>query len=84
MGGYVDVQMILKALQAQLTKDSVGKAFYDRNITMWNNIYFTGGEYKDGGLVSNGELNFVDKTTNSLKQLNKLADEMFKIKREQK
>jgi hypothetical protein len=84
MGGYVDVQMILKALQPQLTKDSISKAFYDRNITMWNNIYFTGGEYKDGGLVSNGELNFVDKTTNSLKQLNQYADEMAKIHMEYK
>ena len=40
-----------------------GKVYYDRNITMWNNIYFTGGEYKDGGLVSTAELNFMDKNT---------------------
>ncbi len=76
--------MILKAMQTELTKDSMGKAFYDRNISMWNNFYFTGGEYKDGGLVSKGELNFVDKTTNSLKQLNQYANDMAKIHMEEK
>ncbi len=84
MGGFVDVQMILKALQTELTKDSINKAYYDRNLSMWNNIYFTGGEYKDGGLVSNGELNFVDKNTNSLKQLNQYVDDMAKIHIEEK
>ena len=84
MGGYVDVQMVLKALQPELTKDSIGKLYYDRNITMWNNAYFTGGDYKKGGLVSSGELNLVDKTTNSLKQLNQFINDMVKINTEHK
>jgi hypothetical protein len=84
IGGYVDIQMILKAFQTEITKDSTGKAFYDRNIAMWNNVYFTGGEYKDGGLVSSGELNLVDKTTNSLKQLNQYMNDMVKMHMEEK
>ena len=84
IGSFVDVQMILKAMQAQLTKDSIGKIYYDRNIAMWNNFYFTGGEYKNGGLVSNGELNLVDKTMNSLKQLNQYADDISKVVIEEK
>jgi len=46
---------------------------------MWNNVYITGGEYKDGGIVTNGEVNFRDKNTNSLKQLNKYFDDISKV-----
>lgn len=83
-GGFVDIQMILKALKQELTKDSMGKVYYDRNITMWNNLYFRGGEYKDGGLVNYAELNFVDGKSNSLKQLNQFLDDNVKIIMEKK
>ena len=84
MGGFVDMQMILKAMQSEFTKDSIGNAYYVRNIAIWNNFSFTGGEYKNGGLVSNGELNFLDKKTNSLKQLSQYVDDMAKIKEEER
>ena len=84
MGGFVDVQMILKALQPQLTKDSSGQVLYNTNIAMWNTIYFTGGEYKNGSLVGNGEINLMDTKTNSLKQLNKYVDETVKVMVEKK
>ncbi|HEV8081195.1 MAG TPA: hypothetical protein VGP43_10800, partial [Chitinophagaceae bacterium] len=83
-GTFVDMQMILRAMQPQLTKDSIGKVYYDRNIAMWNNFYFTGGEYKNGGLVSNGDINLVDKTRNSLKQLNQYVDDISKVVIEEK
>ncbi|HEV8081149.1 MAG TPA: DUF4836 family protein [Chitinophagaceae bacterium] len=84
MGGFVDIQMILKAMQPEFTKDSISNAFYIKNIATWNNFSFTGGEYKNGGLVSNGELNFLDKKTNSLKQLSQYADDIAKIKEEER
>lgn len=84
MGGFVDLQIIFKSLQAEFSKDSSGKFYYDRNISMWNNIYFTGGEYKDGGLVSNAEINLIDKNTNSLKQLNQYIDDNLKVAIEKK
>ena len=84
MGAFIDVQMILKSMQQAVTADSASQALYNLNIGMWNNIYSTGGEYKDGGLVYNTEVNLVDKSTNSLKQLNKLVDQMCKIKSTQK
>lgn len=79
LGGFANLQMILKGLQPQFTKDSMGKVHYARNIAMWNNAYLTGGEWKNGGLVTKGELNLMDKTTNSLKQLNKYIDDNAKI-----
>ena len=84
MGGFVDLQIIFKSLQAEFSKDSSGKFYYDRNISMWNNIYFTGGEYKDGGLVSNAEINLIDKNINSLKQLNQYIDDNLKVAIEKK
>ncbi len=84
MGSFVDIQMILKALQTELTKDSVKKRYYDQNIRMWNNFYGIGGEYKNGSLVSETEVNLVDKNTNSLKQLNKYIDALSIIAREEK
>ena len=79
MGGYVDFQMILKALQPEFAKDSTDQFYYNRNLSMWNNLYFSGGEFKNGGIVTNVELNLVDKTTNSLMQLNKYIDDNAKV-----
>jgi hypothetical protein len=84
MGGFVDIQMILKAMQPELAKDSTGKKYYDRNISMWNNVVFTGGEFKKGGIVHFAELNMVDNNTNSLKQLNSFVDDMVKLSVENK
>jgi hypothetical protein len=84
MGGYADIQMILKALQSDIAKDSIAKKYYDRNITMWNNVVFTGGEFKKGGIVHFAELNMVDNNTNSLKQLNAYIDDMVKLSEENK
>ena len=82
-GGYIDVQMIMKTYQPKST-DSAGLAMYQKSIAMWNNAYVTGGEFKDGGLISNFEVNLIDKTTNSLKQLNKYFDALSIITKEEK
>jgi hypothetical protein len=84
LGGFIDLQTILKSLQPVATADSTGKILFDKNAAMWNNVFITGGEYKDGGLVFNYEVNLIDKTTNSLKQLNALVDQMARITKEQK
>jgi len=83
MGVFVDLQMLIKSVQPMVT-DTAAKALCNLNVSMWNNIYSTGGEYKDGGLVYTTEINLLDKSTNSLKQLNKLFDQMAKIHLEEK
>lgn len=70
IGGYVNLQYIMQATKAELTSDSSGKLMYDASIKMWDNIYLKGGDYSDGGLSYDIEINLLDKTTNSLKQLN--------------
>lgn len=83
MGVYVDLQMLLKSVQPVIT-DTAAQNLYNLNLSMWNNIYSTGGEYKDGGLVYNTEINLLDQNTNSLKQLNKLFDQVAKMHMEDK
>lgn len=69
-GGYVNIQYILKSFQAENARDSSAKIVFDESLKMWDNVYATGGKYVDGGIVYTFEINLVDKTTNSLKQLN--------------
>ncbi|MES2848418.1 MAG: DUF4836 family protein [Bacteroidota bacterium] len=70
MGGYFNIQSILKAVGPQASKDSLAKVVYDASLKIWDNIIFKGGEFKDGAMLSTAEINLVDKNTNSLKQLN--------------
>ena len=70
IGGYVNLQYIMQATRSELAKDSSDKIVYDASLKMWDNIYLKGGDYSDGGLSYDIEINLVDKTTNSLKQLN--------------
>jgi hypothetical protein len=84
VGAFVDLQMILKTMQQKISSDSLDKIQFAKNLSLWNNIYVSGGEYKDGGIVTNAEVNFIDKSTNSLVQLNKYIDENTKIIMEKK
>jgi hypothetical protein len=69
-GGYVNLQYIMKAMETSMTKDSSAKIAYDASLKMWDNVYIWGGKYNDGGVSYNMEINLLDKSTNSLKQLN--------------
>ncbi|HMK05433.1 MAG TPA: DUF4836 family protein [Ferruginibacter sp.] len=84
-GGYVNLQYIMKAMETSMTKDSSAKIAYDASLKMWDNVYMSGGKYNDGGVSYSMEVNLLDKSTNSLKQLNQylgklgyLADERKK------
>lgn len=77
-GGFVDIQTILKAFQSEF-RDSSDKVIYALNTGMWENAYLYGGEWEDGGISSRMDVNLVDKTTNSLKQLNKYFDDLSRV-----
>lgn len=70
IGGYLNIQALLKAFESEATKDSTAKIVYDASLKMWDNVLWKGGNYSDGGILQSGEVNLVDKKTNSLKQLN--------------
>jgi hypothetical protein len=81
-GGYVNLQYIMKAFESDATKDSAAKIVYDASLKMWDNVYMKGGEFEDGGVTQTMEINLMDKSTNSLKQLNQYLGLLSKLKME--
>ena len=55
------------------------KQIMDESLNLWNNIYVTTGDFKDGALTGHTEINFIDQNTNSLKQLNHYFDTIAKV-----
>ncbi len=82
-GGYINFQFILKAFENNLSKDSTAKVMYDASIKMWDNVYMKGGNFEGGGITQTVEINLMDKSTNSLKQLNQYLGLLSKIKMEE-
>jgi hypothetical protein len=76
-GGYIDVQQILKNA-APAISDSSAKVAIDLSMNMWKDVYMTGDGLKNGAFEGEAEINLVDKSTNSLKQLNKYLDAVSK------
>ena len=69
-GAYINFQYILKAMGTEAKKDSLEQAVYDASLKMWDNMIAYGGGFKSGGSTQHLEINMVDKSVNSLKQLN--------------
>ena len=82
-GGYVDIQKIIKSTQGT-AKDSSDLIAYNASLQMWQDVIMTGGEYKNGALSGEVELNLVNKSTNSLKQLSTYFDQLSKIIKEKR
>jgi hypothetical protein len=74
-GAYVDLQKIMASGRGAAT-DSASKVAVDLSLKMWQDILVTGGNLKNDALVYDVEINLVNKSTNSLKQLNQYADQM--------
>ena len=84
-GGYLNIHLLLKAFESQAAKDSSAKIVYDASLSLWDNILMKGGDFTDGAISETVEINLVDKTTNSLKQLNQYAAKLaavYKAKRD--
>ncbi|MCR6721455.1 MAG: hypothetical protein NVV59_14490 [Chitinophagaceae bacterium] len=84
-GFFVDLQTILTKTkefrkESGKTIDAADSAIFDASMALWENIIIHG-DFKDGKTISVVEVNMLDKNTNSLKQLNKYADVMYKNNR---
>jgi Domain of unknown function (DUF4836) len=78
-GFFVDIHKILSAVSSSMKMNPDNQVIMDESYKLWNNVYATGGEFKDGGVVGNTEINLIDQSTNSLKQLNHYFDTIAKI-----
>ncbi|MBS1736824.1 MAG: DUF4836 family protein [Bacteroidetes bacterium] len=81
-GAYLDFQKLLSIISTNIKTDSFEKKALDASLKTWKNATFKGGDFEDGAIKSNIEVNMVDEKTNSLKQLALFADEMYKINKE--
>jgi hypothetical protein len=77
-GGYIDMQKIMRSGASAVT-DSSAKAALEVSMGMWQDVIMASGGQKDNAFIGDVEINLVDKSTNSLKQLNKYLDSMAKI-----
>ena len=76
---FVDIHKILTAVSSTKKMEADNQIIMDESYKLWNNVFATGGEYKDGALVGNTEINLIDQSTNSLKQLNRYFNIIAKV-----
>ncbi len=85
MGGYIDIQKFISGSKPSFADDKLANIIADESLKTWQDIVFYGGEFKNDATESHGEINFVDKNTNSLKLLNNyLGFIVVKIMEEEK
>jgi len=84
IGGYADIQSVLKATEPEANADSTDKVIHALSLQMWDNATLKGGQVEDGALVFDIEINLLDKNTNSLKQLSNYFQKLASLSREQK
>lgn len=84
IAGYVNLQTIMNTFSKEASRDSFGFMSLQASQKFWSDITLSGGDFKDGGIVQHLEINLVDKTTNSLKQLNKYVDALALIEKQKK
>jgi hypothetical protein len=77
-GGYIDIQRLMTSGAPAVT-DSSGKAALDASLKMWQDVIITSGGEEGNAFTGEMEINLVDKSTNSLKQLNSYIATMSKI-----
>jgi hypothetical protein len=76
---FIDIHKILSVFAAEKKNNADHELMMNESLKLWNNVIATGGEFKDGGITGNTEINFIDQSTNSLKQLNHYFDVIAKV-----
>lgn len=82
IAGYVNIQTLMNAMKSEMSRDSFSMRTLEASQKFWNDITLSGGNFKDGGITQHVEINLMDKSTNSLKQLNKYIDAIAVIEKE--
>ncbi|MEO7264404.1 MAG: DUF4836 family protein [Ferruginibacter sp.] len=84
LAAYVNFQYIMSSMKNPNTTDSLEAATLDASMKVWDNLIIKGGEMKGSAATQHVEINMVNKTENSLKQLNNYAGVMSNIMNEHK
>lgn len=80
-GAYINIQYILKSMSEEAARDSIDNLVYLASLKVWDNFIATGTGFHHGGSTSHMEINFVDKSNNSLKQLHEYLATIAKLEK---
>lgn len=83
-GGYINIQSLLRSFEKEAALDSAAKVAYDASLKMWDNIQWKGGAMDGEVMTQSVEINLLDKTVNSLKQLNQYAAKLSQLYQQKK
>jgi hypothetical protein len=84
-GMFVDLSKILTSINTgHAPKDTADMAMLNASVKVWDNVYMEGGDVNDNVATGTMEVNFIDKKTNSLKQLNSYVNQMSAYVKERK
>jgi Domain of unknown function (DUF4836) len=78
---FIDLHKTLSVMNSKNTGNSEDKSIMDESLKLWNNIIVRGGDFKNGAINGNTEINFMDQNTNSLKQLNNYLNVIAKAEK---
>jgi len=81
---YFDVHKLLAQFSALANEKPHRKELIEQSLNLWNNIISTGGEFNDGGFSFHTNINFINKDSNSLKQLSHYIDQLYLIHQQEK
>jgi Domain of unknown function (DUF4836) len=83
MGMYANIKQMIAQIKPTNNLDSIDLEIKTISEKFWDDAVLTGGEIKKDAMLSQGSVNLVDKTTNSLKQLNTYLDKLYLLNKKQ-
>jgi hypothetical protein len=83
MGMYANIKQMLAQIKPTNNPDSLDLEMKTLSEKFWDDAVLTGGKLKKDAVLSQGSVNLVDKSTNSLKQLNTYLDKMYLLNKKQ-
>ncbi|MFL5741768.1 MAG: DUF4836 family protein [Flavisolibacter sp.] len=78
-GAYINIQKLIQGFKGMTSEGNSG--LFDASMNVWQDIVITGGDYKNGVSTGESTINFIDKNTNSLKQINQYIEKMYESKK---
>ena len=84
IAAYINFQYIMSAVKGNIQNDSLATQAHTASMKMWDNLISYGGDFKDGAVRQHVEINLVDKSTNSLKQLNSYLGTIEDLRRKKR
>lgn len=80
VGLFIDLQKIFTAMNdSTFINDADAQTIMDASRKTWSNVYYMGGGTDGDAVTATSEINFVDQSTNSLKQLNHYFDQIATV-----